>query len=59
MINKSFIRSFLYNSLKCLQIIERAVTKKPIEYPQQEKEEQQTVFTEDDFQKFEAEYLDE
>lgn len=40
------------------KIIERAVTRKPISNKPPEKKEEQTAFTEEDFKKFEAEYLD-
>lgn len=39
------------------RIIERAVTGRPVKAKKKKKKEQKTAFTEDDFKKFEEEYL--
>ncbi|KAG5885203.1 hypothetical protein JTB14_012227 [Gonioctena quinquepunctata] len=44
---------------KLNQIIERAVTRRPLENPAVLEKEEGTVFTEEDFKKFEEEYFDE
>ncbi|KAL3271432.1 hypothetical protein HHI36_021918 [Cryptolaemus montrouzieri] len=41
------------------QIIERSVTKRPITSKSKKKKDKQTVFTEEDFKKFEEEYTGE
>lgn len=41
------------------QLIERAVTKRPVKLRKKTKGTKKTVFTEDDFKKFEEEYFDE
>ncbi|KAJ8924564.1 hypothetical protein NQ315_000713 [Exocentrus adspersus] len=41
------------------QIIERAVTRRPVTKKKQQEKDKKTVFTEEDFKKFEEEYFDE
>lgn len=48
------------DKLVARQLIERAVTKRPVNIQQRGKKKQKkTVFTEEDFKKFEEEYIDE
>lgn len=42
-----------------LQIIKRAVTKRPVKKVKKHKKDNKTAFTEEDFKKFEDEYFDE